>query len=92
MGRSCRVRLLAHSLFKIADRESQKSFTKFYQRFNHYRPSLQKSHLMTASGQPYGVGQVELQLSVAIAKGWHSDQIVEVVGTDYKIWLRLASN
>ena len=47
---------------------------------------------MTASGQPYGVGQVELQLSVAIAKGWHSDQIVEVVGTDYKIWLRLASN
>ena len=38
VGRSCRVRLPALSLIRIADRASPRSFTKFYQRFHPYRP------------------------------------------------------
>ena len=48
---------------------------------------LREPTLISANGRPFGVGQVELPLALAMEQGWHSDQSVEVTSADGKIWL-----
>ncbi len=53
--------------------------------------SLRQTRFIAAAGKPYGVGQVEFPLSLALEKGWHSDQGVKVVCSNCKIWLTACS-
>ncbi len=48
---------------------------------------LSQASLISAIGEHYGVGRVELPLSLAMESGWHSDQSLEVHSSDCQIWL-----
>jgi hypothetical protein len=48
---------------------------------------LRQPTLISANGNPFGVGQVDLPLALAVEHGWHSDRSVEVTSSDCKIWL-----
>jgi hypothetical protein len=43
--------------------------------------------LNSKMGVPYGVGQIEMPLEIAIQSGWHTDQAIRVSSEECEIWL-----